>query len=252
MLYGRVKSRTVSERNGVTLKFSCVHTVSNRRCATTGARPRWPSRGRRPVADTRPRTSRVARPAVHVHVARARRGPPWKKNYNSRLLTVYLEHASSPLHVHLPRRTKWWPPRCPDGLDPVFRRKSLRRASGRGSGVAQPPLPVDAPVRVSRPAVKIRSITYFSRDVGSRARCPRGTGRPQADRGDFNSSVSRHGADGDGPRSHVPRGRDRGRGQVRARTHPPGREAGGPPAHAGSAPRGYRPVPPGNQARIIT
>lgn len=39
VLYGRVKSRTVSERNGVTLKFSCVHTVSNRRCATTKVKP---------------------------------------------------------------------------------------------------------------------------------------------------------------------------------------------------------------------
>lgn len=181
---------------------------------------------------------RVSRAPPSTSTSPVRGGGPVEK-YNSRLLTVYLEHASSPLHVHLPRRTKWWPPRCPDGLDAVFRRKSLRRASGRGSGVAQPPLPVDAPVRVSRPAVKIRSITYFSRDVG----CAHGAPAVRAARrhqGDFNCRFAVR-RDGDGPRARPPRPR------TPARTY-----GGRAPPTRGTLPAAIAPCLPEIAHEIIT
>lgn len=52
-------------------------------------------------------------------------------------------------------------PPMSDGLDAVFRRKSLRRPSGRAFHARKPSILVDTLIRVSRPAEKMRSITYF-------------------------------------------------------------------------------------------
>lgn len=53
------------------------------------------------------------------------------------------------------------PPPISDGLDALFRRKSLRWSPGRPSRAAKPSIPVDTHVRVSRPPKKMLSITYF-------------------------------------------------------------------------------------------
>lgn len=53
------------------------------------------------------------------------------------------------------------PPPISDGLDALFRGKSLRWPPGRPSRATKPSIPVDAHVRVSRPPKKMLSITYF-------------------------------------------------------------------------------------------
>jgi len=132
VLRGRVKSRTVSERNGVTLKFSCVHTVSNRRCATTRVRPAGraaPSA----AAGTRPPLAAVP-PDASQRPRRRTWGPADKKiipDFWRSILSMLEPTSRTP-----PPTDKMVAPPIPDGLDAVFRRKSLRRASGRASRAA--------------------------------------------------------------------------------------------------------------------